>query len=151
MKPFFKTRPFQIRWNEALGLKDCPYAYRWVFIFFGFSIRVHKFIKTEPMAHHHDHAWDFVTIVLKGGYTDVSPDGTDELSFGSVRYRKAEHKHSVVMRENSNPSWTLLFCFRPKRKWGFWINNKLKRPLKYFDKIGYLACDDSFSKKSETI
>ena len=34
MKKFGKL--FQIRWKEALGLPECPYLYRWTFIFFGY-------------------------------------------------------------------------------------------------------------------
>ena len=34
MKQFGKY--FQIRWKEELGLPECPYLYRWTFIFFGY-------------------------------------------------------------------------------------------------------------------
>ena len=67
------------------------------------------------MEHHHDHAWDFITFILKGGYLDVNPSGNDKLTAGSVRYRKAEHAHSVVLAKNTD-CWTFLIAFKPRRK-----------------------------------
>lgn len=138
MKQF---KPLQFRWNESLGVPECPYAYRWVFIFFGYSIRIHHFLRSEPITHQHDHAWDFVTICLKGGYIDVSPDGIDKFKAGSIRYRKATHIHNVVLAKNTS-CWTLLFTSPPKRNWGFWVDGKLKRSLKYFHKFGHHPCDN---------
>ena len=141
MKKDRKVTPFQIRWKEQLGPLDCPYAERWVLNLWLFSIRIHHFMKSEPMEHHHDHAWDFITFILKGGYLDVNPSGNDKLTAGSVRYRKAEHAHSVVLAKNTDCR-TFLIAFKPRRKWGFWVNGKLKRPLRYFSKWEYLPCDD---------
>lgn len=135
-----KFKPVQIRWNEPLGKPECPYAYRWVFNFYYFSFRVHHFLRSEPIAHPHDHAWDFITFILKGGYMDVSPDGVEKLRQGSVRFRKAEHIHNVVLPPKKN-CWTFVVAFKPKRKWGFWVNGKMKRPLKYFHRYGHFPCD----------
>ena len=142
MKQIRQTKPFQIRWNEPLGKDDCIYGYRWVFIFFGFSIRLHKWIKSEPIAHEHDHAWNFIAITLKGGYIDLSKDGIDKVKTGSVRYRNAEHAHKVILAKNT-VCWSLLFTSRPFKKWGFFVNGRMKRPLRYFDKFGYIkTCRD---------
>jgi len=141
MKPFKKYNPIQIRWKEPLGIKECPYAYRWVFNFYFFAFRVHHFIRSEPIKHQHDHAWDFITFIMKGGYVDVSSNRIDKLRAGSIRYRKAEHIHNVVLPRGKD-CWTLLLTFRPRRKWGFWVNGKLKRPLKYFYKYGHFPCED---------
>lgn len=138
--PKQKTTKFQIRWNEPLGEISCPYAYRWVFIFFGFSIRIHKWLRSEPIKHQHDHAWNFLTICLKGGYIDVSKDGIDKFRIGSIRYRKATHIHNIVLPKGKT-CWTLLLCAKPKRKWGFWVDGILKRPLKYFHKYGHHPCN----------
>lgn len=139
MKPF---KQIQLRLREPLGRSECPYAYRWVLNLGIFSIRIHHFLRSEPIRHQHDHAWDFITIILKGGYIDVSPSGIDKLKTGAIRYRKAEHIHNVVLPKTTD-CWTLLIAFKPRRNWGFWVNNKLKRPLKYFNKFGHIACDDN--------
>ena len=139
-EPKQRTKRFQIRWNEPLGMAEYPYAYRYVFLFFGFAIRVHRWVRSEPILHQHDHAWDFISICLKGGYIDVSANGIDKFKFGSVRYRKAEHIHNIVLAKNTT-CWTLLFTFPPRRNWGFWVEGKLKRPLRYFHRYGHHPCD----------
>jgi hypothetical protein len=139
MKPFRATKLFQIRWNEALGDVKNPYAYRWVFIFFGYSIRIHKWICGDGI-HFHTHPWWFITFVLKGSYTDVSPEGRDELRRFNFRYRKAEHAHYVDVPKGG--CWTILATGRPLNKWGFIVDWKLKRPLKYFHKFGHPICSE---------
>ena len=140
MKARRQFKPIQIRWNEALGEKECPYAYRWVFNFWLFSIRVHHFIRSDDKRYFHDHGWSFITLVLKGSYTDVSPEGEDLLTTGSIRYRKAEHKHYVKVPVGG--CWTFLICGPQRRNWGFWIGDKFKRPLKYFHKYGHPPCSE---------
>lgn len=140
MKQFKKYNPFQVRWNESLGEKECPYAYRWVFNFGLFAIRVHHFLRSDDKRYMHDHGWSFLTMVLKGSYTDVSPDGRDVMKAGAIRYRKATHAHYVDVPEGG--CWTILVTGKLKRKWGFWVNGKLKRPLKYFHKFGHPPCSE---------
>ncbi len=152
-----KVKNFQIRWAEPIGRPECPYLYRWVFVFFGFSIRLHHWIRSDDKRFMHNHPWDFLTIVLKGGYTDVSNSGKkqyrsdlgkevpilelDELKSGSISFRKASHCHYVDVPEGG--AWTLLFCGRPKQKWGFWIKtNQFFRPLRYFSKYGHPPCGE---------
>lgn len=139
-KPDKTFSKFQIRWREPLGMFECPYAYRWVFSLWLFSIRVHHFIRSDDKRHFHDHAWWFLTLVLKGGYVDVSPEGRDVLKRFSWRFRKAEHKHYVEVDKDG--SWTILVTGPSIRKWGYWVEGKLKRPLKYFYKYGHPPCDE---------
>ena len=68
-----KFKNFQIRWKEKLGYKDNPYLIRWTFIIFGFSIRIHHWIKSDDNRHFHDHSSDLISIVLKGRYFNVKP------------------------------------------------------------------------------
>ena len=140
MKAFKKYNPIQVRWNEPLGEKECPYAYRWVFNFHFFAIRVHHFLRSDDKRYMHDHGWSFITCVLKGSYTDVSLDGKDLMKAGSVRYRKATHAHYVDVPDGG--CWTVVLSGRSKRKWGFWVDGKFKRPLKYFHKFGHPPCSE---------
>lgn len=136
MKKFSK---FQIRWNEALGIPECPYLHRWVITFFGYSIRLHKWSRSDDKRHFHDHPFHFLTIVLKGGYNNVTPDEVKPLIAPSIHWHKATIPHYVEVLPGG--CWTLLFCLKPYRKWGFWINKKLWRPLRYFSKFGHPPCD----------
>lgn len=135
-----QVKPIQVRWNEPLGVKECPYAYRWVLNLGFVSFRIHHFLRSDDKRHFHDHGWWFLTFVLKGSYVDVSPDGRDALSFGSIRYRKATHMHYVEVPPTG--VWTFLITGPAHRNWGFWVNGTFKRPLKYFHKFGHPPCDE---------
>ena len=128
------TKSFQIRWNEPLGTKENTYAYRWVFIFFGYSIRIHHWLSSDDLRHFHNHAWWFITFVIKGSYIDISENGEELMPTFKLKYRKANHAHAVKIEKEC---WTILLTGRPENKWGFLVNNKLLRPLKYFHKFGH--------------
>lgn len=137
MKPYRKFgKYFQLRWKEPLGLLGCPYLYRWTLIFFGFSIRLHHWIKSDDRRFFHDHACNFYSIVLKGEYKNVTPEGVKEVKAPSIWFGRAEQRHYLDIPKEG--AWTLLLCGRPYRKWGFWINGRKVRPLEYFHKYGII-------------
>lgn len=131
----------KITWRQAGGLPECPYFHRTIFDFGAFSIRVHEWHKDDDHRAFHDHPYWFWTFVLKGGYTDVSPDGEETLKAPAIRYRPAEFKHSV--QKVIPGSITILLTGPKSRKWGFWVNNKLIRRDKYFVTFGHHPCDDT--------
>jgi len=134
-----------VAWNEPLGEPECPYAYRW-WLSLGplGSLRLHDWIRSDDKRAKHDHPSDFVTLVLRGAYTDLGRDGDERMTPGTVRYRRAEHTHTVAV--DPGGCWTLLW-FGPKRRdWGFWTTNKLGvmrwwRSRKYFAEHGHHPCD----------
>lgn len=130
-----------ITWKEKLGRSECPYIERWVLNFHFFSIRLHHFLYSDDTRAPHDHPWWFITFVLKGGYTDRSPENDDYLKRGSIRFRSAHHRHSVIV--DPGGVWTLLITGRPKRKWGFWVEGKFRKSNKYFFMYGHPACEDN--------
>ena len=83
------------RWGEEIGV-DCVYLKRWVMEWNQFSVRLHHFLSSDDDRAFHDHPWWFVTLVLKGSYVDASPSGEDRLTIGSIRYRPALHRHTVL-------------------------------------------------------
>jgi len=144
MKKPFKL--FQIRWKEALGNPKYPYLYRWTLIFFGFSIRLHHWIKSDDNRFFHDHACDLISIILKGHYYNVVPIDDAKPDVKKCRkikarafrpwFAKATQKHYLEIPKSG--AWTILFQGRPYRKWGFWVNNHKWRPLRYFSKFGII-------------
>lgn len=73
-----KFKRFQIRWAEKLGYPDKPYLIRWTFLFFGYSMRIHHWIKSDDDRYFHDHSADLLSIVLKGHYWNVKPIDPDK-------------------------------------------------------------------------
>lgn len=141
-----KFRLIQIRWKEALGLQHCPYLFRWTLLFFGYSIRVHHWIKSDDNRFFHDHAGDFISLVVKGTYNNVvprTPDGSDVKDCRKIKakswrpwFAKAEQRHYLEIPKEG--AWTILFSGRPKQKWGFFVKGHLWRPLRYFSKFGII-------------
>jgi hypothetical protein len=154
-----------VKWGERLGRPECPYLRRWALILGLFSIRVHHFYRSDDERAFHDHPWWFVTLVLKGGYTDVSECDTcegygvydswcptcsgwgekrDHLLHGSVRFRPALHRHTV--RVDPGGVWTLILTGPNVRTWGFWERRadgtvKFRKANKWFALHGHHPCD----------
>jgi hypothetical protein len=131
--------PFQIRWREKLGRPECPYLVRYTFLFYNFSLRIHHWIRSDDRRFFHDHSTNFFSIVLWGKYTNVTPKGRHKVNAGSFWYARGHEIHYLDVPKGG--AWTLLICSRPYRKWGFWVGDKLVRPLKYFHKFGIPDCD----------
>lgn len=130
-----------LAWGESIGLRECPYMKRWVLDFGAFAIRLHRWQASDDKRAFHDHAWWFLTCVLAGSYVDVSPDGEDLLTTGSIRFRRASHKHTVKILKPG--TWTLLITGPVERRWGFWVNGKLWKRDRYFAVNGHHPCDET--------
>ena len=75
------TRPFghwfQVRWAERLGDPKNPYLVRWTLILFGYSVRLHHWLRSDDRRYYHDHSADLLSIVLRGEYDNVVPYDPD--------------------------------------------------------------------------
>jgi hypothetical protein len=92
---------FQIRWKEKLGYNDNPYLIRWTFIIFGYSIRIHHWIKSDDNRHFHDHSSDLLSIVLKGNYYNVKPI----LKYKDPSFIVEERDHPDECSPSTNEKW----------------------------------------------
>lgn len=128
-------------WREYGGLKECPYFRRTIIDFKLFSIRFHRWYSDDDPRTLHCHPFSFLTIVLSGGYTDVSDNGNDKLRAGSIRFRDATYRHSV--RDVLPGTRTVLFTGPVKRRWGFYVDSKYITRDKYFAEFGHHPCDPS--------
>lgn len=131
--------PVLIKWAEHLGLPTCPYLIRWRLEIAQIgSIRVHHWLGPDDDRAFHDHPWWFLTLVVRGGYADRSPAGTDALHAGSIRFRPALHRHTVV--PNPGGAWTLMVTGPTVRPWGFWIDGRFRKANKWFASFGHHPC-----------
>jgi hypothetical protein len=113
------------------------------------SIRLHQWLRSDDERAAHDHPSDFLTLVLFGGYVDAleHADGSqsyDRLAVAAVRYRRAEHRHRVVLTHS--PTWTLLYFAPARRDWGFYKRRaiggfRFLRQHKWFASFGHHPCD----------
>lgn len=110
---------------EVIGPEACPLMYRRTLLSFGRVGKVlwHRFVPNASDEAHHDHPRSFVTVVLRGGYDDLQPDGTvDRVYAPAIRYRPAEHAH--ITKVGSEGATTLVVMGRLRREWGFYRDGK---------------------------
>ena len=129
------------RWGRYRIIMDRvdnqPYLERYyVFLrdreWFPFNIFVHKFLKsdTEDV---HDHPWPFLTVILRGGYWEWTPQfdaqgrKVSEIARwygpGSIRWASADQYHRVELDPDVT-CWTLFMPGIKQRDWGFLVRNK---------------------------
>lgn len=123
------------RWN------DTPYMVRWFLIpkmWFLPAVFIHKFLRSDE-DELHDHPWAFITVILWGGYNEVTPGpdwingiGTTVSKWrgpGSILYRPAKWKHSVRIEQEA---YTLFIHFGRERKWGFYCKGFWRQHDEHF-------------------
>ena len=131
MKPYKQFKPFQIRWAERMGAnKERPYLIRWTLIFFNYSIRLHHWLGSDEDRAFHDHPWNFISILLKGSYANVTPSGRTEVSAPFAWCSRATDRHYLDIPKSG--AWTILLCGRPYHKWEFYVKGRKMRPLRFF-------------------
>lgn len=147
-------------WRDKLGNPDCPYITRWVLDLGRLgSLRLHHWYGNDDQRALHNHPWGFLTVVLSGSYVDVheptwlQTHGTitdegfyktllrhDILRAGSIRWRRANHTHTV----ETTGAWTILWCQPKSQYFSFrtFFHGKMKwvRHVKYFHEFGHPAC-----------
>lgn len=129
---------WRVRWREQLRCNTGVYVERWYLETPFGSARLHHWLHGDDSRHYHNHPWWFITLVLRGSYTDQSDAGPDRLSAGSVRFRRADHLHYVDL--DCRSCWTLLLTGPKIRRWGFRVNRKFVRSNKYFLQNGSHPC-----------
>ena len=105
-----------------------PYLLRKTLLTIGdiFSIKHHNIVLSDDECLH-DHPWSFMSIILKGGYYEVSDNNGVQKNVwykpGSIIFRPATwvHRLQLAVDDNGNeiPCKTLFINFKRTREWGF--------------------------------
>jgi hypothetical protein len=93
-----------------------------------FNIMLHRICLSDP-DELHDHPWWYATLILKGGYWEVTPEGRYWRGPGHFRLRPPQSLHRLEVPENSPGSWSLFFRGPKLKNWGFlqgnqWVDHK---------------------------
>jgi len=108
-----KGKPYLIR----ITLFKCPW----------FSVKIHKALMSDP-AIPHDHPWNYLSIILWGGYYEDTIEYIGEgmskynqkwYGPGRFLYRKGDKLHKLILPEGQY-SVSLIFVGKKWRDWGFW-------------------------------
>ena len=83
-----------------------------------FNVYLHNIRHSDDDRAMHDHPWWNVSIILKGYYYEMTPQGTFYQPRWSVIFRKATYSHRLILLAN-NYAWTLFITGPTVREWGF--------------------------------
>ena len=116
--------------GDKPGCEKCAFFRRpvaWALQKMGISIRLHHILSSDDERACHDHPWSFISWILKGAYTEVTPIFTDGLyrgekrtvrKAGDIYFRRATDWHRLELNEEKSV-WTLFVMFRKTQEWGF--------------------------------
>jgi hypothetical protein len=86
----------------------------------GWSARLHHWVEGDPEDYQHAHPWTFISIVLRGGYTDRGDGRPDDvLRAFQYRVRDTDWRHSVI--DVLPHTWTIVITGPKIDAWRFWM------------------------------
>ncbi|ELR99734.1 hypothetical protein [Gloeocapsa sp. PCC 73106] len=130
---FLETRGRMRVIHDRDGLQ--PYMYRYYLCFkdkitdtenaqaLPFNIMLHKICLSDP-DDLHDHPWWYATLILKGGYWEITPQGRFWRGPGHFRISQPRSLHRIEISADSPGSWSLFIRGRKLRDWGFVKNGE---------------------------
>ena len=88
-----------------------------------FALYLHRMDGPDSRPTLHDHPWNFLSVVLRGGYIERRLDPTtmevDEAHRVRWVNRMRTHDAHAIVRLLRVPTWTLLFVGARRRTWGY--------------------------------
>lgn len=83
-----------------------------------FNVYLHKIMHSDDDRALHDHPYPNVSIVLRGGYLEITPTGCVWRLAGSVVFRRASALHRLELWPGKT-AWSLFITGPRIRTWGF--------------------------------
>jgi hypothetical protein len=102
--------PMLVRWR----IIQTPYG--------GFYL--HKFLRGDSDPYVHDHPWSFLSIILKGSYTEVRRNNMTYQNYERTvkRFNRMRRDDAhYILNIHRVPTWSLIFVGRRRRTWGFYV------------------------------
>ena len=81
-----------------------------------FAVYLHRLKAYTPHPNCHDHPWDFLAIILWGGYSEFHNGRWVRRDAGSILVRPARWSHNVI---TDGVSWSIIVTGPKRRDWGF--------------------------------
>lgn len=105
-------------WQRQIGWKDIGEDFiRYTLLHAPFfTVYLHRLNAPNPHPECHDHPWNFLAVVLLGGYNEYHNGVWIWRGPGSILFRPATFRHNVVTR---GVSWSVILTGKKFRGWGF--------------------------------
>jgi len=109
--------------DQIIGYPDDPIQHRWVLIprspVNDYVLFLNHHLHSEIYQDPHDHPWDNASIILRGGYWDITDTERIWRKVGDIIERKAREPHRLEL-EPDIECWTLFLVGRRIfPDWGF--------------------------------
>jgi hypothetical protein len=122
------------------------------------NLDLHVFHASDAGRDLHDHPWAYISLILRGGYCEVTPDSKTQRAIingipmpvpdggwtrrrrrrpYSLAYRAARFAHRVELIDGT-PSVSLVWTFPKYREWGFFTHRGWQCWRDYHDAKGCL-------------
>lgn len=135
--------------HDLVGRFECPYLERRILWLGWFTLRYHKFLRSDEDRSLHDHPWWFVTFPLDA-YDEMVPLPCGKIGFADserhtvkrwrFHYRPASYMHRVMLRKT--PTRTIVVTGARTRRWGFHKGGIFYPYAEYFREFGTPPCAD---------
>jgi hypothetical protein len=106
----------------VIGDPAAPYLRRWWVVPRNdvFNVYLHQLLRSDDDRALHDHPWDNTSVILKGRYIEVLPNGDRPTRReGYVVHRQAAELHRLVLPDYLTECWSLFITGPWLRSWGF--------------------------------
>lgn len=110
----------------------------------GIAARIHEILRSDRGRHPHNHPWWYITIILRGWYTEIRYDDKGNVTSrklhgpGSILFRPAGSWHMLkLINFSSDPSapdepvTTLFITGRKSQSWGYNVDGAQVNHLDY--------------------
>ena len=83
-----------------------------------FNVYLHNIRRSDDNRAPHDHPWWNVSIILRGWYIELMPQGERVRGVGSIVFRKPTSLHRLIVPLRGS-AWSLFITGPHVRTWGF--------------------------------
>ena len=104
----------------VIGPPSAPYLRRWWLIPRNrwFNVYLHEILQSDDDRALHDYPWVNCSIILRGGYREITPRGTFVRRAWRPIFRRAVASHRLETIDG-NSCWSLFITGPTIRQWGF--------------------------------
>lgn len=134
----------------TIGPDENPQTFRWhlklpkSWFETGWRLNLHRWMRSDDDRALHDHRGDSFSLVLWGGYWEVTSHAWDPIvkrrwfGPGSVIWRQGETPHRIELEPGTEGKvWTLWLRAPFRRDWGFWCPKGWKAYPDYINGADY--------------
>ncbi len=105
--------------------------------FTSIKVYLHLIDKADEDADEHDHPWNFISLILRGGYVETSGHKITRRTPGSLAYKSAQESHRVITLLGR--TYSLVVVWGERRPWGYqtpigWVEQGEYRRKKNLDR-----------------